>query len=280
MTSLALLLTACGSDDDSGGADPDPPDAGEVDETEEEGGSPETFARVTSIVVGTAVGGSTGEEDQSVPFSETIRNGDGSCVGRTDDVEGGVSTEGLESGASVVFLDIDEDVEIGTGTIDDSSWSDPSDGGEQWICVFSFSGEIEGEPDSFRIKVGDLEPWEVTRDLERPDEWIASVNSVADPDLVDECANPTAEITGDWGSVVGQYWNDGFTTLCFWGFKVANVERPCRPPGFGSDRIAMVTNADQSEVYEDEEGNILVAGSELPLSTELTVFVTTGEPCG
>ena len=281
MLGAALCLTACGSDDDSGGgAEPDASGQEAPDENNEEGGSPDTFARVTSIVVGTAVGGSTGEEDQSVPFSETIRNSDGSCVGRSDDVDGGVSTEGLESGASVVFLDIDDDVEIGRGTIDDSSWSDPSDGGEQWICVFSFSGEIEGTPDEFRMQVGDIEPWVVSRDLTRPDEWIASVNSVANPELAQECASPTAEITGDWGSVVGQYWNDGFNTLCFWGFTVGNVERVCRPPGFGSDRIVMVTNLDESEVYEDQDGKIFVDAGSLPLFTELTVFVTTGEPCG
>jgi len=47
-----------------------------------------------------------------------------------------------------------------------------------------------------------------------------------------------------------------------------------------SDRVMKVTNLDESVVYEDESGNLLVDPTQLPLGTELTVYVAIGRPCG
>jgi hypothetical protein len=287
MVAAALSVAACGSDDDAGGG------AGSTtgaDQAGESTGAPgttgaapaETFALVRTTVVGAAVGGSSGGEspENTDPLSEAVRNPDGTCVGW--DGPGGRWTQGLESGAPVVFLALDEDVQIGTGTLGTSEWIDVSGGDEEWNCVFPFTGEIDGAPERFRVKVGDLEPWAVYPDPTRPGEWISSVNSFADPKLVSQCADPPTDLItpSDWGTVVGQYWSDAFASLCFAGFKVAKVQRPCRPPDVASDRVMKVTNLDESVVYEDESGNLLVDPTQLPLGTELTVYVAIGRPCG
>ena len=238
-----------------------------------------TFATVTSDVVGTAVGGNSGGEGvgQTNTFSETIRNPDGTCSGW--DGPGGAWTQGLESGAAVVFLDADTDVQIGTGQLGTSSWSDvdPS-GNEQWNCTFPFSGTVDGTPSRFRMKVADLAPWTLRADPTAPGAFVASVNTVVQVDVFGECSDPPqfTEV-GQW-SAVGEYWSNGIPSLCNSGLAVVDVERPCRPEGVGSDYIVAVTSAADGTVIEDR-GGLHVQPAELAPLTPVVVHVATGRPC-
>jgi hypothetical protein len=241
---------------------------------------PPTFPTVTSEVVGTAVGGNSGGEGegQTNTFSETIRNPDGTCSGW--DGPGGLWTQGLLSGAPVVFLAADSDTQIGTGQLGTSSWKNVSlTGSEQWNCTFPFSGEVEGTPDRFRIKVADLEPWTVRFDPTAPGTFVASVNTVARFDVFGACTDPidVTEVS-EW-SVVGEYWSNGIPTLCDRGLSVVGIERPCRPVGFGSDYIVSVTSADDPSVVFESPDGLLVDPAGLAPLTPVVVHVTTGQPC-
>ena len=239
-----------------------------------------TFATVTSQVVGTAVGGNSGGEgeDQTNTFSETIRNPDGTCSGWGG--PGGSWTQGLLSGASVVFFAADSDQQIGTGQLGTSSWSDvdPTEN-EQWNCTFPFTGEVDGTPDRFRIKVADLEPWSVGSDSTAPGAFVASVDTVARFDVFDSCTTPppVTEVQS-WASV-GEYWSNGIPTLCDSGLAVVDIERPCRPSGFGSDYIVAVTSADDPSIVFEDANGLLVDPAGLAPLTPVVVHVTTGRPC-
>ena len=239
-----------------------------------------TFAPVTSQVVGTAVGGNSGGEGegQTNSFSETVRNPDGTCSGWGG--PGGLWTQGLLSGAPVVFLSADSDAQIGTGQLGTSSWSDvdPSDN-EQWNCTFPFSGEVEGTPDRFRIKIADLEPWLARFDSTAPGAFVASIDTVARFDVFPQCTEPgTFAQVSEW-SVVGEYWSNGIPTLCGQGVSVVDIERPCRPEGFGSDYIISVNSADDPSVVFESRDGLLVDPAVLAPLTPVIVHVTTGRPC-
>ncbi len=241
---------------------------------------PPTFAPVTSEVVGTAVGGNSGGvgEGQTNTFSETVRNPDGTCSGWGG--PGGRWTQGLVSGAPVVFLAADSDAQIGTGQLGTSSWSDvdPSDN-EQWNCTFPFSGEVEGTPDRFRIKIAELDPWTVRLDPTAPGAFVASVDTVARFDVFPECTDPgTFTAVNEW-SAVGEYWSNGIPTLCGQGLSVVDIERTCRPEGFGSDYIVSVASADDPSVVFENRDGLLVDPADLSPLTPVVVSVTTGRPC-
>lgn len=242
--------------------------------------NPPTFPKVTSQVVGTAVGGNSGGEGEgsTSAFSETVRNPDGTCSGWAG--PGGQWTQGLLSGAKVIFLAADSDAQIGTGQLGTSSWSDVDPGGnQQWNCTFPFSGEVDGTPDRFRVKVADLDPWSVRVDPTAAGTFVASVNTVARFDVFDLCTEPGSFTEVNQWSVVGQYWSEGIPSLCNSGLSVVDIERPCRPAGFGSDHIVLVTSADDAPVvFEDREG-LQVDEAALDPLTPVVVHVTTGHPC-
>ena len=241
---------------------------------------PPTFAPVTSEVVGTAVGGNSGGEGegQTNSFSETVRNPDGTCSGWGG--PGGRWTQGLLSGAPVVFFAADSDAQIGTGQLGTSSWSDvdPSDN-EQWNCTFPFSGEVEGTPDRFRIKVADLDPWLVRVDSTAPGAFVTSIDTTARFDVFPQCTDPgTFTAVSEW-AVVGEYWSNGIPTLCGQGLSVVDIERTCRPAEFGSDYIIAVTSADDPSVVFESRDGLLVDPADLAPLTPVAVHVTTGRPC-
>lgn len=242
---------------------------------------PPTFEIVTTSVVGAAVGGSAGATgaDSTDPFSEAVRNEDGSCSGWAG--PGGTWTQGLESGAPVVFLARDSDVAIGSGVIGTSRWEDVGTDREQWNCIFPFEGEVEGDPESFRIQIAELRPWVVVRDASDPSRWIVSIDTTVRIEGFEECADPAAgrDAVAAWSSV-GTYWSRGIPEqLCGSGLAVVHVERPCRPAGIASEHIVAVTRADDASVLEDASG-LLVDPSQLTPGTEVVVHVATGRPCG
>jgi hypothetical protein len=241
-----------------------------------------TFPVVRTRVVGSAVGGNSGGEGpgQTDSFSEAVRNADGTCSGWEG--PGGAWTQGLVSGAPVVFLDRETNAQIGTGQLGTSAWSDADPGdGEQWNCVFPFTGELDGNPATFKIKVGDLAPWVVLADPTAPGQFVTSVNTVPDPKYFGSCTEPDQTLTAvsEWSSV-GQFWSLGFPSLCSSGLVIATLDRPCRPPGFASDYIMSVANAaDPSIVYEDATG-LLVDPATIPVFTPVVVSIAIGRPCG
>ena len=241
-----------------------------------------TFEIVTTTVVGAAVGGSAGATgaDSTDPFSEAVRNEDGTCSGWGG--PGGSWTQGLESGAPVVFVARDSDAQIGTGVIGTSRWEDVGTDREQWNCIFPFEGEIEGEPESFRIRVAGLPPWVVARDPLDASQWIVSIDTTVRVDVFPECADPAAsvEAVSAWSSV-GTYWSRGIPQqLCGSGLAVVDVERPCRPQGIASEHIVKVTRADDPSVALEDASGLLVDPVELTPGTEVVVHVATGRPCG
>jgi hypothetical protein len=244
--------------------------------------TPPTFEIVTTSVVGAAVGGSAGAtgSENTDPFSEAVRNEDGTCSGW--DGPGGTWTQGLESGAPVVFIARDSDAKIGTGAIGTSRSEDVGTDREQWNCIFPFEGEIEGEPESFRIKVADLPPWVVVRNPSDASQWIVSIDTRVRVDVFDECVDPGAsvEAVSAWNSV-GTFWSRGIPQqLCGSGLAVVDVERPCRPQGIASEHIVKVTRADDPSVVLEDASGLLVDPAELTPGTEVVVHVATGRPCG
>jgi hypothetical protein len=86
---------------------------------------------------------------------------------------------------------------------------------------------------------------------------------------------------GDWSSV-GQYWNNGVSSICSAGLVVADgsIKRPCRPHGIASDHVVSVVDAtDPSVVYEDVNG-LQVDPATLTPGTGVIVNVASGIPCG
>lgn len=241
-----------------------------------------TFEIVTTTVIGAAVGGSAGDigRESTDPYSEAIRNADGTCSGF--DGPGGTWTQGLESGAPVVFVARDGDAQIGTGVIGTSYWEDVGSGREQWNCVFPFEGEIEGERESFRIKVADLPPWVVVRNASDTSQWVVSIDTTVRIDVFTECADPGAAVdaVSAWSSV-GTFWSRGIPEqICGAGLAVADVERPCRPPGIASEHIVQVTSGDDPSVVLEDARGLLVDPVDLAPGTAVVVHVATGRPCG
>jgi hypothetical protein len=243
--------------------------------------APTTIPVVSSDIVGIAVAGNSGGvgEGQTDSFSEAIRNEDGTCSGWTGrDVEQ-PWTAGLESGASFVILPRDGHEVIGEGTLGTSSFVNVGNDAEpQWMCSFPFSGIVDGAPQEFLIKVGDLDPWLVRPDPTKPGEFVSSVNTVASADYFDACTSDAVSPISEWNAV-GTYWSVGLPNLCGAGLKVADIERPCRGPREGSDYIVKVVDAvDPRIVYEDDRG-LQVDPATLAPGTQVVVLIATGRPC-
>jgi hypothetical protein len=242
-----------------------------------------TLPTVTSTINGTAVAGNSGGvgPDQTDSFSEAVRNEDGTCSGWDGPGDGETWTSGLEVGAPVRILDGTTNQEIGTGSVVSSSFIDvdPADR-EQWTCNFTFSATVTGTPEVFQVAIANLEPWVARPDPTRPGEFVASVNTVADPAFFTQCTDEDFgdEVT-EW-SAAGQFWSNGISSVCSNGLHIEALDRPCRPPEIGSDHvISVVRFDDQSVVLEDITG-LLVDPATLEPGTPVVVRIATGRPCG
>lgn len=244
---------------------------------------PETIPVVTSDIVGAAAAGNSGGigKDSTDSFSEAIRNEDGTCSGWAGRDVPTPWTDGLVSGAPFVILARESDDVLGLGNLGTSSFENVGDGGgdDQWICAFPFSATIIGQPSEFRIKVAELEPWVVRSDSTRPGQFVTSVNTVASAEYFSDCTDAEVFDVSEWSSV-GSYWSEGIRNLCSNGLKIADIERPCRGRGQGSDYVTKVTSAiDPDIVYEDADG-LQIDVSTLPPGEQVIVYVATGRPCG
>jgi len=297
-TTVALVVgvAGCGSSDDTGGAATDPPVAEATTTiagaattipgaatTVAQNTTPTvatTLPEVTTTIIGTAVGGNSGGvgSDQTNSFSEAVRNADGTCSGWAG--PGGQWTQGLESGAPVRFFD-DAGNEIGRGQVGTSFFEDADPGTEQWNCFFPFEGVVSGTPDVLRIQVADLPPWRARPDPADPSRWVVSVDTVVRVDAILECSPPdlSGDTVGTW-QAVRQFWANAFPSLCSAGLVIADVQRPCRPPGFGSEAVLLVTRADDPGVVLEDAAGLQVDPAELAVGTEVVVHVATGRPCG
>lgn len=244
---------------------------------------PATVPTVTVDVTGTAVAGNSGGvgKDQTQTLSESIRNEDGSCSGWEGPGDAGLWTQGLEKGAPVAILDGGSGEQIGSGSITSSAWTDvdPSDDRDQWDCAFVFEGTVNRETNSLKIKVADLQPWVARPDPTNPGKFVASVDTKIELSRVSAC---TDRVAGDpifeWSSV-GEFWADGFGSICGGGLIIDHINRLCRPPTIGSEYVIAVRSAaDQSVIYEDSDG-LHVDPSTLAPDTKVVVDVATGRPC-
>ena len=299
----ALWAAACGGDGDDGSAADTNATASSDDTTSssatdapvpgstEPGGSSTApaptdattttqFATITSEVTGVALGGNSGGVGGTNEFSEVVRNADGSCEG-WDGGTGGQWTQGLENGAAVTFLARDSDEIIGQGTITSSAAedADPADDNEQWQCSFSFSGEVAGDPETFRIQVADLNPWVVFPDPARPGTWATSVDTPKEAGMILDCVEqaPDIEQVTDWNAV-GNYWATGLASLCINGLTVADVQAECRPRGIGSDHIIRVVRADDPSVVLEDATRPADVTQVAPY-TPVIVFTAIGRAC-
>ncbi len=244
--------------------------------------APTTIPVVSSDIVGVAVAGNSGGvgAGETDSFSEVIRNEDGTCSGWAGRGVDQPWTTGLESGAALVMLPRDGHDVIGEGVLGTSSWANVgTDEEPQWMCSFPFSGTIDGAPQEFLIKVGNLDPWLVRADPANPGQFVSSVNTVASADYFEPCTSQEAAPVSAWNAV-GTYWSVGVPNLCNAGLKVADIERPCRGPREGSDYVVKVVSAaDPNVVYEDDRG-LQVDPATLAPGTEVVVLIATGRPCG
>ncbi len=259
--------------------DPAPTDPAATDPPETDPST--TIPIVTSEVSGAASAGNSGGvgEDNTDSYSEVIRNEDGTCSGWAGRGVPEPWTDGLVSGAPFVILARDSDGVLGQGTLGTSSFTNVGVDRDQWVCDFPFNATIVGEPDVFRIKVADLDPWVVRHDPTRPGRFVASVDTVASIEFFSQCTDDAVNEVFEW-QAVGSYWSDGLQNVCSNGLKVADIERPCRGPHEGSDYVTKVVSADDpSVVYEDATG-LQVDVSTLPPGAPVIVQIATGRPCG
>ena len=278
----------------AGSSDPSAPTSGASTTS----GAPTTSGGPLTVtgraVAGVAGGVETAEPFAATdPFSEAVRLADGTCVGWSGS-QGG-STAGLAVGAPVTALGVDDNTQLGSGSITASRWEDMAGGAGQFNCSFDFSVTLDAPHAEFRIKVGALAPWLVRPDSTAPGTYTASVSTGASIALIPECPAVPAEpdpsattaaptttlvappttaapvpVTG-WNAV-GQYWSTGVRALCTAGLPVVAIARPCRPPGAGSEYITQVVNSDDpTEIYAN--------GAAIPSGTPLIVVVATGHPC-
>ncbi len=263
---------------ESGTPTTDPP---QTDPPETDPSTTTTIPIVTSDVSGSASAGNSGGvgEENTDSYSEVIRNDDGTCSGWAGREVPEPWTDGLISGAPFVILARHDDEVLGEGTLGTSSFENVGVDQDQWVCDFPFAATILGDPDEFRIKVAELDPWVVRRDPTESGQFIASVNTVASIEFFTQCTDDAVEEIFEW-QAVGSYWSDGLQSICSNGLTVADIERPCRGPHEGSDYVTKVVSADDPNVvYEDATG-LRVDVSTLPPGAPVIVHIATGRPCG
>lgn len=305
---IAVLLGACSGDDDAttaaesaATAQPDvaPTDPSSVDPTADpaDGTTPPdatvaptpppvdpatTPPVVATIVLGGIVGGSSGGvgEGSTDSASEVVRNEDGSCSG-WDGRRGGGWTSEIQSGAPFSILDAVTGEVLGTGTLA-TSWTEnvASGGDEQWQCWFPFEVEASRPAEQYAVQVGGNEPWVLAPNPQHPGELLAPIDTPIDPGAVSGCeGGELPPSVSEWSSV-GQYWNNGMSSLCFAGLTIGAIRGSCSPPGIAADRIVSVAEAEHREiVYEDAQA-LLVDPSAVAPGTAVVVTIATGVPCG
>lgn len=245
-----------------------------------------TIAVVDVQITGTAVSGNSGGvgEQSTDTLSEAVRNEDGTCSGWKGPGDAGAWTQGLAVGAPVQFIDRGTGDSIGTGRVTASSFQNvATDGSEQWICNFDFTGTIASSsdvvPDSFKVKIADLSPWLAVSDPTHPGSFVASVDTKIEVSRISDCADRQAGQTiFDWSSV-GQFWANGFRSLCSNGLIIDDVKRPCRPANVGSEYIIDVRRADDPSVVLEDADGLKVNVDTLAPDTKVIVDVATGRPC-
>jgi hypothetical protein len=218
------------------------------------------------------------------PFSEAVRQPDGSCAGWRGRGAGGW-TSGLEPDAGFVLLDPGSGAVLGAGRLSAGRWVDvdPSPSVEQWQCSFGFDVESATGLPWYEIQVGDLPLWPVVPDPSVPGRYAGSVNLLVRRTEFAGC-RPGAG-TGARAApgtarpqVAGAFWSAGFRSLCAAGLEVSGIRRACRPVGVGSDHvIAVVDPKDPARVYQDRSGP---HSGGLPASrVSVTLLVAGGVPC-
>ena len=219
--------------------------------------------------------------DQTDSFSEAVRNDDGTCSG-WDGPGGGAWTDGLVVGAPVRILDRETDEEIGTGSVVSASFTDVDPGDrEQWVCNFAFTAtDPEAHQPSSSSPSPISAPWVARPDPTRPGEFIASVNTVADPSFFSQCTDDDfGEEVTEW-SAAGLFWSNGISSVCSNGLHIEALDRPCRPPDIGSDHVISVVRADDPSVVLEDTSGLLVDPATLEPGTPVIVRIATGRPCG
>ena len=237
---------------------------------------------IATILLGGIVGGSSGGvgEDSTDSASEVVRNDDGSCSG-WDGRRGGGWTTDIQTGAPFSILDAATGEVLGTGTLA-TSWTEnvSSGGDEQWQCWFPFEVTASRPAEQYAVQVGGNEPWLLTPNPQHPGELLAPISTPIDPSSVSGCegGEPPPEVS-EWRSV-GQFWNNGMSSICFAGLTIGDIRDSCSPPGIASDRIVSVAEAEHRDiVYEDAQG-LLVDPAALTPGTAVVVTIATGIPCG
>jgi hypothetical protein len=241
-----------------------------------------TLPESTITVVGAAVGGNSGGEGEGSTnsLSEVVRESDGSCHGWAGPGDAGAWTTGLEEGAPVTYLARETNDVLGTGTLGPGrAVAVETNGVERWMCTFDFTAELTGAPEIFRIQVADLDPWVARPDASRPGAFVASVNTEASFALFSECTDEEfTPVIFDF-SVVGEYWSDGIPSVCFAGFDVVGIDRPCRPPTIASDHVIAVIDAEDPNIVYENESGVQVDLATIAPATKVIVVVATGRPC-
>lgn len=240
---------------------------------------------LATIVLGGIVGGSSGGvgEGSTDSASEVVRNEDGTCSG-WDGRQGGGWTSAIQSGTPVALLDAGTGEVLGTGVFA-TSWTEnvASEGGrsdEQWQCWFPFEITASRPAEQYALVVEGLEPWLLAPNPRHPGEQVAPIATPVDPSAASGCeGGELPESVSEWSSV-GQFWNNGMSSICFAGLTIADVRGSCSPQGIASDRIVSVVDAENRDlVYEDVQGLVVDPSTIVP-GTPVVVTISTGVPCG
>ena len=295
--SLLVLLTACGGGGGSAAATtrPAPSTAGDTTPTTlaavmlapttspptasppTAAPAPTTLPVATATFVGLVVGGSGGGvgEGQTDTLSEVVREEDGSCAGW--DGPGGGWTSGVKDGGEVkVFGESKGGKVLATGHLGPGKAVDVDPPNEQWQCELGFTIDAVPASDHYFVEVGGLPRVEA-----RPGPGgalVIPVNTEASADRLSECVDEQLpESVGEWSSV-GQYWSQGFPSICSAGLRINEVQRVCRPPSIASDRVVAVLAASDKTVLENGDG-LQVDVASLEVGTLVIAQVSTAYPC-
>ncbi len=240
--------------------------------------APTTLPLATATFVGLVVGGSGGGvgEGQTDTLSEVVREEDGSCAGW--DGPGGGWTAGVKDGGEVkIFAESKGGDALATGHLGPGTAVDVDPPNEQWQCELGFTIDAVPKSEHYFVEVGGLPRVEA-----RPGPGgalVIPVNTQASADRLSACVDEQLpDSVGEWSSV-GQYWSQGFPSICSAGLRITEVERVCRPPDIASDRVVGVLAASDKAVLEDGDG-LQVDVTTLDPGTLVIAQVSTAYPCG
>lgn len=150
-----------GSGGDDGGGDDGT--GGDEGSGGDEGQTEVTPGEVGTVVAGRAVATVSGTPNEPDQQSGDVTRVDQDCRGRD-------SMTGLEAGAAVTILDASTGEVVGTGEVDRTSATELSDGSDGnlpvWECYFHIAATATRSPDSIRVQVAGLAPWDVTGSID------------------------------------------------------------------------------------------------------------------